>query len=885
MPITYDHREWKAGLPVRSAVLKPLVQHGQFSTAPFLCRRFKGDRRASAWCAWVFWGEPGLPISQLDNRAQQDVGDHVLKSAHDDHSSPTTGFSNHASEMDMSKVLAKATQLVATFTMFLDICGFGDYWLLNSLKTISNYPEEAKSALIHCISVIGCCTQRIFFTNFGWDGIFLSKAQCDLLISITKDWELGYEELERLRKCAEIWKSAPGRFYDDVVELPDASDTSDPPRTLTLNNRNDHNTNHNTDPIKTYRSDLRLFGGVPRGGMGELSKLKTSGKKWGFLQQGIVLALTKASVKRAIIGYVQTLKEYAHVDLLNDAFDSICKEGRRRAQRCKGIPRDPGDFSHILNEEPAPNSDLSRGGGSIRVQNSQNSQKRPHDSSPTTCKHPPTLSLSDGDGQCGPSPAFIDGENILPTTNKRRRLLSDIPAGSTEVLEYHTNASCRTGSVPSTQQNSEAAAAFLAPEMDFGGETTAETRNPQPKIGRNDSNLTSGLVQISNLDLDIFDLDFNGPIGDLDFNEPPARATVDSEQQWSPGNANFSTNEATRSTSQPRMNFPEDICHGVTQRRPHRPQKRPPDSASTASKRRRLESRNTADEGEDVGSKQSSEEASPDPTENGNLTEAQGIQFFLDGHGTENVTPTSYTLTVYPFEAPAISNGGSTGRNESQVSGTQQCAQPYLNERRCFESGDTIDVNNQNDAYGGVDLPRTKQLPASNRQARIAVSYALSIQETPGHLSATSTSNDDSEAPVGFEEPRMVSALNHQPFVLDYSDTGNRSNIMRTPAGNGSEVNFDDLPNPLVAVPSNNSENDWQHFSNQRGANNVAEDSSHTWPNANTSSIPAFDWHDLPNPLSNDFVSTTTEYGWDNPPNWQDLPNPLNFFNQRPAGY
>ncbi|OJD24133.1 hypothetical protein ACJ73_04514 [Blastomyces percursus] len=152
---------------------------------------------------------------------------------------------------------------------------------------------------------------------------------------------------------------------------------------------------------------------------------------------------------------------------------------------------------------------------------------------------------------------------------------------------------------------------------------------------------------------------------------------------------------------------------------------------------------------------------------------------------------------------------------------------------------------------------------------------------------------DRIETPVDSEEPRMASALNHQSFVLEYSDTGNRSNIIRTPASNVSEFNFDNLPNPLVAVPSNDFDNDWQHFSNQLGGNNIAENLSHTWPNVNTSGIPEFNWHDLPNPLSTDFVSTTAEYDWDNLPNpliptaapgtlpfnWQDLPNPLNVFN------
>ncbi|KAJ5120629.1 uncharacterized protein N7515_010017 [Penicillium bovifimosum] len=33
---TYDHRVWKTGLPVRSAVLKPIIVRGQFSMRPEL---------------------------------------------------------------------------------------------------------------------------------------------------------------------------------------------------------------------------------------------------------------------------------------------------------------------------------------------------------------------------------------------------------------------------------------------------------------------------------------------------------------------------------------------------------------------------------------------------------------------------------------------------------------------------------------------------------------------------------------------------------------------------------------------------------------------------------------------------------------------------------
>jgi hypothetical protein len=36
IPITYDHRVWRTGLPVRSAVLKPIIVCGQFSMRPEL---------------------------------------------------------------------------------------------------------------------------------------------------------------------------------------------------------------------------------------------------------------------------------------------------------------------------------------------------------------------------------------------------------------------------------------------------------------------------------------------------------------------------------------------------------------------------------------------------------------------------------------------------------------------------------------------------------------------------------------------------------------------------------------------------------------------------------------------------------------------------------
>ncbi|KOS36611.1 hypothetical protein ACN38_g12635 [Penicillium nordicum] len=31
---TYDHRVWRTGLPVRSAVLKPIILHSQYSISP-----------------------------------------------------------------------------------------------------------------------------------------------------------------------------------------------------------------------------------------------------------------------------------------------------------------------------------------------------------------------------------------------------------------------------------------------------------------------------------------------------------------------------------------------------------------------------------------------------------------------------------------------------------------------------------------------------------------------------------------------------------------------------------------------------------------------------------------------------------------------------------
>lgn len=73
---------------------------------------------------------------------------------------------------------------------------------------------------------------------------------------------------------------------------------------------------------------------------------------------------------------------------------------------------------------------------------------------------------------------------------------------------------------------------------------------------------------------------------------------------------------------------------------------------------------------------------------------------------------------------------------------------------------------------------------------------------------------------------------------------------MRTPPGDNSEFDFEDLPNPLITVPSNGSESDWRHFSTRLEDNNVAE--NQTWANMNDSGGPAFNWQDLPNPLSND---------------------------------
>ncbi|KAJ5084794.1 hypothetical protein NUU61_009373 [Penicillium alfredii] len=41
VPSTYDHRVWRTGLPVRSAVLKPHIVQGQFSKRPRYCCRPK----------------------------------------------------------------------------------------------------------------------------------------------------------------------------------------------------------------------------------------------------------------------------------------------------------------------------------------------------------------------------------------------------------------------------------------------------------------------------------------------------------------------------------------------------------------------------------------------------------------------------------------------------------------------------------------------------------------------------------------------------------------------------------------------------------------------------------------------------------------------------
>ncbi|PYH78028.1 hypothetical protein BO82DRAFT_166826 [Aspergillus uvarum CBS 121591] len=42
---TYDHRVWKIGLPVRSAVLKPPIERGRVRNEPFLSRCFMGEQR------------------------------------------------------------------------------------------------------------------------------------------------------------------------------------------------------------------------------------------------------------------------------------------------------------------------------------------------------------------------------------------------------------------------------------------------------------------------------------------------------------------------------------------------------------------------------------------------------------------------------------------------------------------------------------------------------------------------------------------------------------------------------------------------------------------------------------------------------------------------
>ncbi|PGH31612.1 hypothetical protein GX50_05603 [[Emmonsia] crescens] len=69
---TYDHREWKTGLPVRSAVLKPLEStRSTLNSALFML----GDGRASSRCVraiWVIKGD-GRASSKGDRVSKQDT--------------------------------------------------------------------------------------------------------------------------------------------------------------------------------------------------------------------------------------------------------------------------------------------------------------------------------------------------------------------------------------------------------------------------------------------------------------------------------------------------------------------------------------------------------------------------------------------------------------------------------------------------------------------------------------------------------------------------------------------------------------------------------------------------------------------------------------------
>ncbi|OJD26074.1 hypothetical protein ACJ73_02556 [Blastomyces percursus] len=56
---------------------------------------------------------------------------------------------------------------------------------------------------------------------------------------------------------------------------------------------------------------------------------------------------------------------------------------------------------------------------------------------------------------------------------------------------------------------------------------------------------------------------------------------------------------------------------------------------------------------------------------------------------------------------------------------------------------------------------------AQSLQAQIAASYAPSIQETPGHLNGTSTSNDDSETPVGSGQGKDAELLEAEDILIE----------------------------------------------------------------------------------------------------------------------
>ncbi|EDN08465.1 predicted protein [Histoplasma mississippiense (nom. inval.)] len=178
----------------------------------------------------------------------------------------------------------------------------------HSLKAICNSPDRKKSLFKAVAAEINrqyeahqSTTRHTFFQEFRWEEKNLSEEQVAGLAALTKGWELNDDDLEELRKSAQLWASKPWLFFD--TRKPDR------PGTLGLiqfcfNDIEQIENVNLTRLISKVFSDVVEASGSPskqetKKRRRKLKRQSASGSKWAqIVPRWMVLALQGATAKR-----------------------------------------------------------------------------------------------------------------------------------------------------------------------------------------------------------------------------------------------------------------------------------------------------------------------------------------------------------------------------------------------------------------------------------------------------------------------------------------------------------------------------------------------------------------------------------------------------------